>query len=72
LTLPREETQKSGDDFQVYMYCSYCNYKMDKLTRSHFSFNTREGSCKTCQGLGRVLRVNENKVIHEHLSKVQY
>ena len=64
----KEEVEKSKDDFKVYMYCNYCNYKMDKLTRTHFSYNTREGACKTCQGLGKVLKVNENNVIHGHLS----
>jgi excinuclease ABC subunit A len=41
---------------------------MDKLTRTYFSYNTREGACKTCQGLGKVLKINNDNVIHEHLS----
>lgn len=64
----KEEVEKTKDNFKVYKYCSHCNYKMEKLTRTHFSCNTREGACKTCQGLGKVLRVNKNNVIHEHLS----
>jgi excinuclease ABC subunit A len=64
----KEEVEKSKDHFKVYMYCKHCNYKMEKLTRTHFSYNTREGACKTCQGLGKVLKINENNVIHEHLS----
>jgi excinuclease ABC subunit A len=64
----REEVVKSGDQFKVYMYCSHCGFKMDKLTRSHFSFNTEEGACKTCQGLGKVLQINKSNVVHEELS----
>lgn len=64
----KEEVEKSKDDFKVYMYCSHCNHKMDKLTRTYFSYNTREGACKTCQGLGKVLNINYGSVIHEHLS----
>jgi len=64
----KEELEKSEDNFKVYMYCKHCNYKMDKLTRTHFSYNTREGACKTCQGLGKVLTINTSNVIHEHLS----
>ena len=60
----KEETQKSGSDFFVYMYCNRCGYKMKKLTRTDFSFNTREGACKICQGLGNVMRINEANVIH--------
>ena len=64
----REEVEKKEDDFEVYMYCSNCNYRMEKFTRTHFSYNTREGACKTCQGLGRVMQVDEGRVIHQDLS----
>ncbi|MEW9096266.1 MAG: excinuclease ABC subunit UvrA [Clostridiaceae bacterium] len=64
----KEEVEKSKDNFKVYMFCNHCNYKMEKLTRTHFSYNTREGACKTCEGLGKVLNINKNNVIHEHLS----
>ncbi|HYE08913.1 MAG TPA: ABC-ATPase UvrA, partial [Patescibacteria group bacterium] len=64
----REEVEKSKDNFIVYMFCSQCKQKMEKLTRTHFSYNTRQGACKTCQGLGKVLKVNENNVVHQHLS----
>jgi excinuclease ABC subunit A len=41
---------------------------MEKLTRTHFSYNTREGSCKACQGLGKVIDINVPQVLHEELS----
>jgi len=59
----REEVEKLDGEFKVYMYCNHCKHRMDKLTRSHFSYNTREGACKTCQGLGKIININENKVI---------
>ncbi len=64
----KEEIEKSEDDFRVYMYCNHCNHRMEKLTRTHFSFNTREGACETCQGLGKVLTVDETSVVHGQLS----
>ncbi len=64
----KEELEKIEDDFKVYMYCNHCNTKMGKLTRTHFSYNTREGACKTCEGLGKVLKINRNNVIDEDLS----
>lgn len=64
----KEETEKVDGDFFVYMYCNKCNYKMDKLTRTHFSYNTREGACKTCEGLGKVLSINKTNVVNESLS----
>ncbi|HEY3421747.1 MAG TPA: ATP-binding cassette domain-containing protein, partial [Methanocellaceae archaeon] len=54
----KEEVEKADGNFQVFMYCSHCNYRMEKLTRTHFSYNTREGACETCQGLGRILTIN--------------
>ena len=63
-----EETEKTGDDFRVYMYCCECNHKMRKLTRTDFSFNTREGACETCEGLGKTLVVDREAVVHKDLS----
>jgi len=64
----KEEFVKMEDGFKIYMYCSQCGHKMDKLTRSHFSANTREGACETCHGLGEVLRISEDKIIDRSLS----
>lgn len=64
----KEEVEKADGNFIVFMYCSHCNYRMEKLTRTHFSYNTREGACEKCQGLGRVLTINKDKAIHESLS----
>ncbi|MBO1266361.1 excinuclease ABC subunit UvrA [Proteiniclasticum sp. SCR006] len=67
-SLCREETEKVEGDFKVYMFCSHCGYRMEKLTRSHFSFNTREGACKACHGLGEVMKIDLERVINEDLS----
>jgi excinuclease ABC subunit A len=40
----KEETEKVNSDFYVYMYCCKCGRRMDKVTHTHFSFNTREGA----------------------------
>ena len=64
----KEELEKSDGDFTVFMYCSRCGGRMEKLTRTHFSYNTREGACRTCEGLGRVLAINRDKAVREALS----
>ena len=64
----REELEKKGDSFRVYMYCSGCGHRMEKYTRSHFSYNTREGACETCHGLGEVMRIDMDRVLDEALS----
>lgn len=60
-----EETERDGDAFRVYMRCPLCGYRMRKLTRTEFSFNTKEGACPACEGLGRVLTVNREAAIDE-------
>ncbi len=64
----KEELEKNGNDFKVFMYCNHCNYRMEKITRTHFSYNTREGACMTCQGLGKTLKINKDNVVNESLS----
>lgn len=64
----KEETEKIGNDFYVYMYCSRCGRRMDKITRTYFSFNTMEGACPTCEGLGRVHTIKKEQVVDETLS----
>jgi excinuclease ABC subunit A len=60
-----EETEKIGNDFHVYMYCSRCGRRMDKLTGAYFSFNTREGACPVCEGLGRIHTIKKEKAVDE-------
>ncbi|MGB7472829.1 ATP-binding cassette domain-containing protein [Trichococcus sp.] len=64
----REETEKTADDFKVFQYCPHCDQRMEKLTRTHFSYNTREGACANCQGMGEVLTIDEKRVLHEELA----
>ncbi len=64
----KEELEKKDGEFTVYMYCSSCGQRIHKMTRSHFSHNTREGACEACHGLGKVLTLQTEKVIDETLS----
>lgn len=60
-----EETEKRGSDFFVYMRCSACGRRMPKLTRTQFSFNTKEGACPACEGLGTTLAIDLAAVLDE-------
>ncbi|ASA25770.1 ATP-binding cassette domain-containing protein [Paenibacillus donghaensis] len=64
----KEETAKIDNQFYVYMYCCNCAKRMDKVTRTHFSFNTREGACPACDGLGRFHSIHKERVVNEKLS----
>lgn len=63
-----EETEKRGSDFLVFMRCSACGQRMPKLTRTQFSFNTKEGACPACEGLGTTLAIDLAAVLDESRS----
>lgn len=63
-----EETEKRGSDFFVFMRCASCGFRMPKLTRTQFSFNTKEGACPACVGLGKTLVIDEAAVLDENRS----
>lgn len=64
----KEETEKRGSDFLVFMRCSACGQRMPKLTRTQFSFNTKEGACPACEGLGTTLAIDLAAVLDESRS----
>lgn len=63
-----DEIEKEEGSFTEYVHCSHCHHKMEKLTRSHFSYNTTEGACSTCKGLGEVVAIHEESVFHKDLA----
>lgn len=62
-----ETVEKENDQFIVYNDCPHCQKRIHAYTRSHFSFNTKEGACPTCHGLGQILSIKDN-IIDENLS----
>lgn len=44
-------------------FCSKCGIKIKEVTPRHFSFNSPEGACETCSGLGYTLKVNQELVV---------
>lgn len=63
-----DEELKTKDSTKVYTTCPACKQKMPKLTVSHFSFNTEEGCCAACQGLGVVWDVDLLSLLDEGLT----
>src|SRR5690625_2606105 len=58
-TFKTEEIEKEADSFKEYIFCSNCQHRMEKRTRSHFSYNTTEGAC---------VNIHRESVFHQHLS----
>lgn len=59
LLIDNTEERSYNQDF----FCGECGVKIKEVTPRHFSFNSPEGACDTCSGLGYTLKVNEELVI---------
>ncbi len=44
-------------------YCPYDNISLPEIEPRSFSFNNPHGACGTCQGLGRLLQVDPERVV---------
>ncbi len=67
-SLDKETMQEESAGYTQYIHCPDCNTRLEKFTRSHFSFNTPEGACPVCDGLGEVLGIHEGLVFDKKLS----
>ncbi|ETP70521.1 hypothetical protein G159_01425 [Planococcus glaciei CHR43] len=56
------------DEESLLMPCSNCGYEMKNLNKAHFSFNTVEGACETCLGLGKTLSIRTELIFDQELS----
>jgi len=63
-----DEVVKTKDSYQVFSQCPACKQKIPKLTVTNFSFNTAEGACPNCQGLGIVWVVDLTSLLDENLT----
>ncbi|WP_096186662.1 excinuclease ABC subunit UvrA [Evansella halocellulosilytica] len=62
-------TANSNDEqVSAIMHCPKCQQEVEPLTRRHFSFNTMEGACQVCGGLGKETGLNESDVFDENKS----
>ncbi|PPA71004.1 excinuclease ABC subunit UvrA [Jeotgalibacillus proteolyticus] len=70
LILPSLDQEDYNEEtgFTQYIHCPDCDYKMEKLTRSHFSFNRPDGACPSCDGLGSVAELDESQLFNPDLS----
>ncbi|MCQ6562077.1 excinuclease ABC subunit UvrA [Paenibacillus mendelii] len=50
------------------IHCPNCGGEMERLTRRHFSYNTPEGACEACDGLGHIVSLNLDAVFDEERS----
>lgn len=61
----KEVTENVHGEYKTFVHCPHCETKQLKLTRAHFSYNTSDGACPTCSGLGVEVALDWNKVLDE-------
>lgn len=68
LNFPDKPTKMEDHLFSENLACSYCGISIKPLEPRLFSFNSPEGACPTCNGLGSLLRINPEKIIAPSLT----
>ncbi|MBT4652278.1 MAG: excinuclease ABC subunit UvrA [Candidatus Pacebacteria bacterium] len=62
LSFPDKPKDMEDHLFSEKLACSHCGISLKELEPRVFSFNSPEGACPACNGLGSLLRVNPEKI----------
>ena len=54
--------------FSESLACSHCGISIEELEPRLFSFNSPQGACETCNGLGSLLKIDAQKIIAPSLT----
>ncbi len=64
-TSPKSFTNKL---FSEKFACSFCGISLPEIEPRLFSFNSPEGACETCSGLGSLLKIEKPKILAPSLT----
>lgn len=68
LEFPQAPTQFADKLYNQHLACPKCNRSFPELEPRLFSFNTPQGACPECDGLGSILKINVEKIIAPELT----
>lgn len=68
LSFPEKPKEMKDTLFSEKFACPNCNISLDEIEPRMFSFNTPHGACPTCNGLGTLLKIDEEKIIAPSLT----
>lgn len=68
LTFPDRPQKMEDHLFSEKLACSHCGISLKELEPRMFSFNSPDGACPTCNGLGSLLRINPKKIVAPSLT----
>lgn len=63
LSFPDQPQQVKEQLFSEHLACSHCGISLEELEPRLFSFNSPQGACEECNGLGTLLKIDPNKII---------
>ena len=63
LNFPEQPQQVENRLFSENLACSHCGISIEELEPRLFSFNSPQGACETCNGLGSLLKIDAGKMI---------
>jgi|AntRauTorckE6833_2_1112554.scaffolds.fasta_scaffold00060_27 excinuclease ABC subunit A len=66
--LVKHISKDSKHNPSIFLVCRDCNFHMTQLKPGYFSFNSSQGSCSSCKGLGTRLELDPELIINEKLS----
>lgn len=68
---PNKPTQMEDHLYSENLACAYCNLALPNLEPRFFSFNSPQGACPACGGIGSKPEVDPQRVFNDHLTIAQ-
>lgn len=66
-----EKGKTSEENFSAKLYCSACDLSFPEITHRLFSFNSPDGACENCSGLGHMLEFHPDRLIRDDQQTVR-
>lgn len=68
LDFPTQPQEVEETLFSEKLACSHCGISIEELEPRLFSFNSPQGACETCNGLGQLLKIDVESIIAPDLT----
>lgn len=68
MEFPEKPTEMKDLLFSENFACSYCGISLPEIEPRMFSFNSPQGACETCHGLGKLLKIDPRRIVAPALS----
>lgn len=67
-SFPENPKEFSDQLFSENFACSHCGISLSELEPRAFSFNSPEGACPTCTGIGSIMKIDQEKILAPSLT----